>query len=168
MKQQKAKLSYADITPRKLRLVADAIKGLTVNEAEAQLSANPRRAARKVLKLLQSAAMNAKNNQKLDPDSMIVSSVRIDGAPSLKRWLPRARGSATPILKRRSHMVIVLEEREKIKPPRFKPKIAKVVKEKKIEKKEDDKKMPERELPEKKAPSSSPGFFKKIFRRKSV
>lgn len=169
MKQQKAKLSYADITPRKMRLVADTIRGLTVSEAEAQLLANPRRAAKKILKLLQSAVANAKNNQKLNADSLVVSSIQVDGGPTLKRWLPRARGTATPILKRRSHVTLVLEENEKAAAPRFKQKVTRVAKGKKTEEKRRDKSAQDKAFAEKKTlAAQKPGFFKRIFRRKSV
>ncbi|KKU15320.1 50S ribosomal protein L22 [Candidatus Wolfebacteria bacterium RIFCSPLOWO2_01_FULL_45_19] len=170
IKQQRVKLRYADMAPRKMRLVADTIRGLTVNEAEAQLSASPRRAAKKLLKVLQSAVANAKNNQQLKAESLIVSSIQVDGGPSLKRWLPRARGTATPILKRRSHVTLVLRESEKATPPRFNPKVVKVVKEKKAEDKEQKKVSEwEKEFSEKRsADVSKPGFFRRIFRRKSV
>ncbi len=138
-KQQRAQLKYAKITPRKLRLVSNAIKGLTVNEAEAQLSVSPRRAAKVLLKLLQSAIADAKNTQHLQPESLVVHSIQVDGGPVLKRWLPRARGSATPILKRTSHVTLFLKESEKAMPSRFKQKTVVKIKEPEKEQKAEKK-----------------------------
>ena len=80
-----------------MRSVGDLIKGLPVNEAEAQLLAQTRRPSKALLKLLRSAVANAKNNTVHDVQHLFVSSVRVDGGPMLKRMLPRARGSASPI-----------------------------------------------------------------------
>src|SRR3989344_4172788 len=126
MKKQVSQLNYAHMTPRKMRLVADVTKGLPVNEAEAQLTMNSRRAAKPLLKLLQSAIAAAKNNQRLSPENLVVETIKVDQGPRLKRWLPRARGRATPILKRMSHITLVLKESEKATPSRFKQKAVRV------------------------------------------
>ena len=107
------------MAPRKARLMATVIKGLSVNDAQAQLAVNPKRASEPVLKLLQSAIANAVNNAKMDASKLIVKEIRVDGGPMLKRWLPRAQGRATPIQKKSSHITIVLEEVENAKAPRF-------------------------------------------------
>lgn len=173
MKQQSAQLKYVNIAPRKMRLIADTLRGLTLNEAEAQLSVSPHRAAKKLLKLLQSAAANAKNNQQLNPDSLIISSLRVDQGPSLKRWLPRARGMATPILKRTSHVTVILTESEKPVSPRFKQKV--VVRAKKVKREEKkfarpgtEKKAEHKPQEEEKPAPQREGFFRRIFRRKAV
>jgi len=171
MKTQSAQLNYAKITPRKMRLLADLIKGLTVNEAEAQLTVNSMRGSDILLKLLKSAIADAKSSKSLEANKLMIESVRVDQAPSLKRWLPRARGRATPILKRNSHITLVLKEAQKESEPRFKPKVVQVVKERDLAKteKEEKKKAKAQQLPEKKEKvSAEPGFFRKVFRRKSI
>jgi large subunit ribosomal protein L22 len=168
LKEQRAQLRYSDITPRKMRRIADTLRGLTLNEAEARLSVSPHRAAKKLLKLLQSAAANAKNNQQLNPDNLVISSLRVDGGPVLKRWLPRARGTATPILKRTSHVTVILRESETPVSARFKQKVVVKPKAFKKEEKRTEKKL-EHKPPEKEKPApQKEGLFKRIFRRKAV
>ncbi len=186
IKKETARLNYLRIAPRKARLVADLIKGLSVNEAEAQLLFKNRRAAKPLLKLLRSAANNAKNNRKMNPENLIVESVTVDKGPMLKRYLPRARGSASPLQKKMSHVTLTLVESAKAAAPRFKiaaaPKLGgksgkKTGKEKihvEEKKRETAKEQPilgvKKELREKQGvqPSAPPGMFKKFFRRKSV
>jgi large subunit ribosomal protein L22 len=96
------------MAPRKVRSVGDLVKGLSVNDAEAQLLIQTRRPAKAILKLLRSAVANAKTNKKWNADHLFVESVRVDGGPMLKRILPRARGSASPIEKKMSHVTITL------------------------------------------------------------
>ena len=128
---QTAQLKHLRMAPRKVRLVAGLLKGMSVNNAEAQLLVNPKRATEPLLKLLKSAISNAKNQQ-MDVEKLFIKEIRVDGAPMLKRWLPRAQGRATPIQKKGSHITIILAESEKIKPSRFK--IAEVEKPKKSQK----------------------------------
>lgn len=171
MSLQTAKLRYLRMAPRKVRLIAAMLKGLSVNEAEAQLLLNPRRASDPILKLLRSAVSNAKNN-KLDLEKLIVKEIRVDKGPILKRWLPRAQGRATPIHKISSHVTIVLEESQKGKQPRFKivkpEKIRKAKAEKiKAEQAKEAEKKPEK--PEmKEVKPEKRGFAQRIFRRKSI
>ena len=127
METQTAKLNYLRIAPRKVRSVGDLINGLTVNEAEAQLLVQRRRPAKSLLKLLRSAVADAKNNKKLNPDHLFIASIRVDQGPMLKRSLPRARGSASPIQKKMSHVTLVLGVNENLK-SRFKIVIPKKVK----------------------------------------
>ncbi len=103
------------MAPRKVRSVGDLIKGLPVNEAEAQLLVQTRRPSKPILKLLRSAVANAKNNGLSDVNHLFVASIRVDGGPMLKRMLPRARGSASPIQKKMSHVTLVLGVNEKLK-----------------------------------------------------
>ena len=114
-KQYVAKLSFLRMAPRKVRSVGDLIKGLPVNEAESQLLVQTRRPSQTLLKLLRSAVANAKNNKQVDPQHLFVASVRVDGGPMLKRMLARARGSASPIQKKMSHVTIMLGVNEKLK-----------------------------------------------------
>ena len=105
----KATAKHVRIAPRKVRLIAGLIRGLSVQEAEAELFLSPKRPAVHVLKLLRSAIANAKE-AKQDIEKLFIKEIRVDGGPSLKRWRPRARGSAGKILKRTSHISIVLGE----------------------------------------------------------
>ena len=109
----RAKLSSLRISPRKVRLVADVIRGLDVKIAQDQLSVMNRRSAKPMFKLLNSAIANAENNLKLKKDNLFIEEIRIDEGSILKRWIPRAQGRATRINKRTSHINIVLEERIK-------------------------------------------------------
>lgn len=118
IKEQKAFLRYLSIAPRKVRLIADTLRKLSVSEAQAQLILRPHRTAEPLLKLLNSAISNAKNNG-LDVAKLVVAKIWVDPAPVLQRSLPRSQGRATPILKRMSHVTIVLAENEKAKPSRF-------------------------------------------------
>ena len=176
MKTQTAKLKYLKISPRKTRLVADLIRGLSVNEAEAQLLMLPNRASKPILKLLRSAVAAAKNNQQMNPDRLLVKNIRVDQGPRTKRWRTRARGASSLIEKKSSHVFLLLEESEKEIKPKFKfiPKPKKVKKgkpKKKIEKALPTGRQEKQEKPEvkeKKAPIRKMGFMKRIFRRKAI
>ena len=110
---QTAKLNYLRIAPRKVRSVADLIRGMSVNNAEAQLLMVRRRPAGPLLKLLRSAVANAKNKQ-INPDHLFITEIRVDQGPMLKRMLPRARGSASAIQKKMSRVTLVLGVNEKL------------------------------------------------------
>lgn len=118
MKTAIAQLKYLRMAPRKVRLVATTIKGLSANEAAAQLMMRPKRAAVPLLTLLRSAMANAKNKN-LSLEKLLVASIRVDGGPMYKRSLPRAMGRATPIQKKTCHVMIVLEEGDKTLPMRY-------------------------------------------------
>jgi len=174
MKTQIAKLNYLHIAPRKVRVVAGLLRGLSVNEAEAQLLVNPRRPSVALLKLLRSAVSSAKHNSQLNPENLFIFEIRVDGGPMLKRYMPRAMGRATPIQKKSSHITLVLAESDKLASPRFK-----IVKAEKISKREKAERVKktkgekgergekEKEL-EKSKPQEKPGFMRRIFRRKSI
>lgn len=168
MEQQIAKLNYLKITPRKVRGVGDLVKGLSVNDAEAQLMAQRRRPAKALLKLLRSAVANAKNNKRWNADHLFVADLRVDQGPMLKRSLPRARGSASPIQKKMSHVTLILGVNENLK-PKYKIVVPKKIKlppgeEKPTKaKRTKPKPKPEGETAEKK----KPGFFKRMFNPKS-
>ena len=119
MKTATAKLNYLRMAPRKTRLIANMIKGLSANEAEAQLLLNPRKASEPILKLLRSAIANGKQKN-IQLENLFVKEIRVDQGPMLKRFMPRAQGRATPIQKKTSHITLILAESEKIKKPRFK------------------------------------------------
>lgn len=166
MKQQIAKINYLHIPPRKVRRIGDTIKGLSAQEAEAQLLLRPQRASKVLLGLLRSAVANARNNQKINPEQLLVAGLRVDQGPMLKRSLPRAMGRATPIQKKMSHVTLVLRETEgKLFPTRFaiKPPA----------KKEKAKKAKAKVKPKiggvaPGKPKEKVGFLKRLFRRKSV
>ena len=104
----RASARYLRASPRKVRLVADQVRGLTVPEARTLLAFSPRGAARDVGKLVASAAANAENNHDLVADDLRIAEIRVDQGPTLKRWRPRARGRATRIDKRTSHVSVAL------------------------------------------------------------
>ncbi|MBA4186752.1 MAG: 50S ribosomal protein L22 [Planctomycetaceae bacterium] len=108
--QYKAIHRFADVGPRKLRLFADLIRGKNVDEALQLLRFYPNRGARLVAAVVQSAYGNADHLEHPDPDSLIVSECRVDGAPTFKRIQPRARGTAFGILRRMSHIVVSLSD----------------------------------------------------------
>lgn len=108
---KEATLRYLRISPRKVRLVADAIRGEKVGAAIDFLRFSKKGAAKPMAKLLQSAMVNADREKGVDIDNLVVKELRVDAAPSIKRSMPRARGMATPILKRGSHIFLRLEEK---------------------------------------------------------
>lgn len=105
-----AKTRYLRISPKKMRLVIDVIRGMSVIKAEDQLHFIPRKASGIILKTLKSAIANAENNFNLKADNLYIKKIVVDGGPSLERWMPKAFGRATPIKKRSSHLSIVLSE----------------------------------------------------------
>ncbi|TWT42245.1 50S ribosomal protein L22 [Phycisphaerae bacterium RAS1] len=105
-----AKHRFARIAPRKARLVTDLIRGRRCDEAVEILRFTPKRAAYMVRKVLQSAMENA-NLQEANMNRLIVAEARVDGGPIIKRFNPKDRGRAHPIMKRTSHIVIGVAER---------------------------------------------------------
>jgi len=110
MEKFKAQLNNLRISPRKVRLVADLIRGKKVEEARNILKFTVKRAARPLEKLLSSAATNAKHNFQLEEESLFVQEIRVDKGRTLKRFRPVSRGRTAPIAKRTSHITIVLEK----------------------------------------------------------
>ena len=101
---------YARISPRKARLVISLIRGCRVSEAEDILRFADKRASGMVLKVLRSAIANA-NEQEANVRKLVVSEAKIDEGPYFRRWRPKDRGRAHPILKRMSHITVVVKER---------------------------------------------------------
>jgi len=101
------------IAPRKIRLVTNLVKNMNVGQAVAQLEHTYKKGAPMLVKLLKSAAANAKNNFSLDPDYLFIKSITADMGRVMKRYFPRARGSAFVIRRKLSHINVVLEERKK-------------------------------------------------------
>ncbi len=102
---------YIRISPRKLRLVAALVRGKRVEQAFHVLQFTPKRGARLLSKALRSAVANAEQkDSRVDVDALVVTRVMVDGGPTLKRFLPRAHGRATPIRKRTSHLTVVVSD----------------------------------------------------------
>lgn len=112
--ESKAIARYVRITPRKARLVVDLVRGKQVERALDLLDVMPKKAARIVAKALRSAVANAEDrNVSVDVDRLFVKTAFVDEAPTMTRWSPRAQGRATPIIKRGSHITLVLDEHER-------------------------------------------------------
>lgn len=103
---------YIRMSPRKIRLVADLVRGKGVDQAMALLKLTPKAAAREVEKAINSAASNATQNFGLERGGLFVSSIRADEGPTLKRFKAGARGRYKPIMKRSSHITVGVAERE--------------------------------------------------------
>ena len=101
---------YARISERKVRLVADMIRGLDCDQAVQALNFTPKRAAFMVNRVLKSAMANA-NEQEAAMNKLFVSAARVDPGPIIKRWRPKDRGRAHPIQKRTSHIIISVDEK---------------------------------------------------------
>lgn len=100
------KAKFIRVAPRKTRLLAGLVRGLTVEEARRQLMFNQKEAAEPMLKAINSAVANAVHNHKMSPDGLVVSRVIVDEGPKIKRVTPRAQGRATPIRLRMSHITV--------------------------------------------------------------
>ena len=105
-----ATVKYVRISSRKVRIVINLIRGKKVDEALAILRFTPKSASPVVEKLLNSAIANAEHNMGLSRDTLYVAEIFANQGPSLKRFMPRAKGSASPILKRTSHITVILDE----------------------------------------------------------
>ena len=110
--EARAQARYVRLAPRKARAVVDLIRSKNVDEAMSILRYTPRRAAEAVSKVVKSAAANAENNFEMNRGSLYVDQVYVDEGPSLKRVQPRARGRRFLILKRTSHITVIVKERK--------------------------------------------------------
>lgn len=106
----KAQAKYIRMAPRKIRLVADVVRGLEISQALDQLNFINKKSAKPIIKLLNSAVANATNNFELEKNNLYIKEIRVDEGTTMDRWMPRARGRATPIRKRTSHLSVVLGE----------------------------------------------------------
>jgi large subunit ribosomal protein L22 len=188
----KATLKNLRMSPRKVRLVTDSIVGMDASVALVQLRHTVKKTSGVLEKLLESALANAENNFGLDKDNMFVSSILVGEGARLKRWLPRAQGRATLILKRTCHIKLELEERVEGKNRKSKQQLDKERKQKEeandkamkeaqelldkekeadeqeenVEKAPVKKVSPKKEVTARKGQDN--GFLKKVFQRKSV
>jgi len=108
----RAEARYIRQSPYKVRRVLDNVRGLPVEDARDVLQLTNRRAAEPIMKVLNSAVANAEHNHALDEDELFVVEAYANEGPTLKRWRPRARGRATRIRKRTSHITIILADDE--------------------------------------------------------
>lgn len=171
-----AKLKHLRIAPRKVRLVIDMVRGKTVVEAQNLLAFSTKRAAGPMLKLLNSAVANAKNDLGEDESNLYISKISVDEGPKLKRWRARARGQAYEIQKKTSHINLALDEIKETKKTKKakktkkkgKPEVKRVkAKDVKVKPKKMDKKKTPRKNQEQPKPKKS-GAGKQIFRRKAI
>jgi len=117
MLQSRAVARYVRITPRKMRLVADMVRGKPVNDAVNVLSFTNKSSAEPIEKAVRSALANLLQQDaaaKLDPADAIIREIRVDEGPTLKRWKPRAMGRAFRIMKRTSHLTVVVSAPEPV------------------------------------------------------
>ncbi len=140
-----AKLNNLRIAPRKVRMIADLIRGKRVNQAQSALSFVLKKAARPVQKLLNSAVDSAEKNHQLEKSNLYISEIKVDEAPKLKRWRAESRGQPARILKRKSHITIVLDEINKRSKKKKKRKPEVKNKEDKEEDKREKKKLTKKE-----------------------
>ena len=163
----RSELKYLRIATRKTRLVIDLIRGKKVEEAQTILKFTVKKGVNPILKLLNAAIADAKNNFQLDPANLFISKITVDGGPIQKRWRARSRGMAAPIQKRTSHITIVLDE---LKPgKKIKKAETPVIKKEEIKKEEIKPEKPKFKRPEveKSKPEKVRGL-KRFFRRKSI
>lgn len=128
----KASAKFVRTSPKKMRLVVNLVRGLDVDEAIIQLNFSKKDAALPVSKLIKSAIANGAESDDLKSNNLFIKEIRVDEGPTLKRWMPRAMGRATPIRKRSSHIKLILaekvptEKKEKVKPEDNKDDIVKI------------------------------------------
>jgi len=107
-----AKLRYLRISPRKARLVVDVVRGMRVESARTQLQFSDKRVSEPILKLLNSAIANGKNNFSRT-GGLYIREIFVDQGPTYKRFRPAAKGRSSPINKKTSHITIILDEKKK-------------------------------------------------------
>ena len=157
------KIRYLRIAPRKVRLIADLIRGKSVEEAQTILNFTVKNSAIYLLNLLNSAAASAKNNYQLDPTNFFISKITVDEGPKYKKWKPRARGQVSEIQKKTSHVTLVLKEKQNLtkRIKKTKKTLPELNKEVRIEK--PSKPRPKIEVPKPKVEKG----IKRVFRRKA-
>jgi len=110
--ESRASAQYVRMSPRKVRLVCDIIRGKDTKQAMAILEATPKAAAEVIRKVLKSAVANAENNFGMNPDNLYISQIYADGGMIIKRYQPRAKGRGYRINKRTSHVTVVVKDKE--------------------------------------------------------
>ncbi len=171
MPQVIAKARYIRIAPRKVRVLADVVRGMKAEEALNQLRFIPKGASGPMEKLLRSAIANAEHNFSLDRGSLKIVKVAVDGGPVLKRFRPRAFGRAVPIRRRTSHITVILEGRSAVKTEKRKTKTELVPRLEKTKEPEDkiaDKEQPEFKVEKSVGKERKASLVRRLFRRKSI
>ena len=107
----KVRVKHIRMSPRKVRLVCDIVRGMDVEEALNQLQFTNKRAVKPLVKLINSAVANALHNHEIEKNNLFIDELKVDEGPTLSRWMPRAFGRATPIRKKTSQINLVLEEK---------------------------------------------------------
>lgn len=107
--ETQAQLKQLRMSPRKVRLLVDMVRGMKAVDAVVQLTYSKKSAAKPVKKLIESAMANAEHNHKIEKSTLVVKRAFVNEGDALKRWMPRAMGRATPLRKRASHITVVLE-----------------------------------------------------------
>ena len=110
--QARSEAKHIRISPRKMKPIADLVRGKNVKDAQAILKFTPRKGAEIFLKVLNSAVANAENNNHLDVDTLIVKDIYANQGPTMKRWNAGSMGRANPVLRRSSHVGVVVAEKE--------------------------------------------------------
>ena len=110
--EAKATAKFVRVSPRKAGQVCDLVRGKNVDEALAILKYTPRGAASIIAKVVKSAKANAENNHEMDVEKLYIDSIVANQGPTIKRFMPRAKGSATMIRKRTSHIEVVVKEKK--------------------------------------------------------
>jgi len=110
--EARAIAKHVRVSSRKMRFICDMVRGKSVDEALTILKFTPNKGAKILEKVVKSATANAENNFDMDRDKLFVSEVYSNQGPTLKRWRPRAQGRAFKILKRTSHIGVVVKERD--------------------------------------------------------
>jgi large subunit ribosomal protein L22 len=112
--QAKAITRNVRISPIKVRLVCDVVRGKPVDRALAMLRYMPQKAAVEVARTIKSAAANAENNYDMSPENLVVKTIFADEGPTLKRFMPRARGRADRIDRKSTHITVIVDDGEEI------------------------------------------------------
>ena len=179
----KAKLKNLRVSPRKVRISADIIRGCNIEDAIFRLDNTIKKSNEPIKKMLLSAVANAQNNFNLEKESLVISDIQVGEGITMKRWMPRAYGRASEILKRSSHVYIVLEGKEASSKKDSKKKSSKnsevidktegsLETAENIDKKKDEtlklNKKSHYRVDAKKKESREKGFNKTMFKRKSI
>jgi large subunit ribosomal protein L22 len=109
--QAKAEAKYVRVSPRKVKPICDLVRGKNVKEAQAILKFTPRKGAETMLKVLNSAIANAENNHNMNVEELYIADVYANQGPTMKRWKAGSMGRANPILRRTSHIGVVVAEK---------------------------------------------------------
>lgn len=107
----KAEAKYMRVSPRKMKPIADMVRGMDVKEAQAILKFTPRKGAEIFLKVLNSAVANAENNMDMDVENLYIAEIYANQGPVMKRWKAGSMGRANPIKRRTSHVGVVVSEK---------------------------------------------------------